>query len=85
MISPSRKRPASSSWKVGANGTSRPTAVATVTEIDIALTRPMRSARVDHGITPMARPTVDAEIINAASAAPMCRSAEISGSTAWGE
>ena len=28
----------------GANGTSRPTTVATVTEIDIALTRPMRSA-----------------------------------------
>ena len=70
---------------MGANGTRRPTAVATVTESEIALTRPMRSASVDHGITPMARPTVDAEIVSAASAAPMCRSAEISGRTACGE
>ena len=45
----------------------------------------MRSASVDHGITPIARPTVDAEMVRAASAAPMCRSAEISGRTACGE
>ena len=37
-----------------------------MTEIEIAFTRPMRSASVDHGITPTARPTVDAEIISAA-------------------
>jgi len=56
-----------------------------VTDTDIALTRPMRSASVDHGMTPIARPTVDAEIVSAASAAPIRRSAEISGRTACGE
>jgi hypothetical protein len=70
---------------VGANGTRRPTVVAPVTEIEIALTRPIRSASVDHGITPIARPTVEAETINAALAAPTPRSAAISGSTACGE
>jgi hypothetical protein len=49
------------------------------------LTLPIRSASVDHGITPAASPTVDAEIVRAASAAPMCRSAEMSGNTACGE
>jgi hypothetical protein len=62
-----------------------PTTVATVTEIEIDFTRPMRSASADHGMTPMARPTVDADTSRAASAAPTPRSAEISGSTAWGE
>jgi hypothetical protein len=37
---------------------------------------------VDHGITPMARPMVDAEIVSAAVAAPICRSREIIGRTA---
>ena len=85
MSKPSRNRPASRSSKEGANGTSRPTTAATVTEIVIALTRPIRSATVDQGITPMARPMVEAEIVSAAVAAPMCRSAAISGSTACGE
>jgi hypothetical protein len=45
----------------------------------------MRSANDDHGITPSAKPTVDAETINAELAAPIPRSAEISGRTACGE
>jgi hypothetical protein len=59
--------------------------VATLTEIVIAFTRPIRSASVDQGITPTARPTVDAEMVRAASAAQMWRLAEMSGSTACGE
>jgi hypothetical protein len=45
----------------------------------------VRSASVDHGITPIARPTVDAEIINDAPAAPIPRSAEISGENCLGQ
>ncbi len=71
--------------KVGANGTSRPTTVATVTETEIALHPADAVGKGGPGMTPMARPTVDAETISAASAAPMCRSAEISGRTACGE
>ena len=55
-----------------------------MTEIVIALTRPMRSASVDHGMTPTARPTVDAETVSAA-ARRRCEVAAISGSTACGE
>ena len=84
-IRPSMKRPASSKENVGAKGTNIPTRVATVTEIEIAFTRPMRSASADHGMTPIARPTVDAEITSAALAAPTRKSAEIKGNTACGE
>lgn len=70
---------------VGLKGTSIPTSVATVTDIEIAFTRPMRSANADQGMTPIARPTVDAEITSAALAAPTPRSAEINGNTACGE
>src|ERR1700688_5138037 len=83
-IKPSTKRPARSSEKVGAKGTSIPTRVATVTEIEIAFTLPMRSANADHGMTPIARPTGDAEINSAALAAPTPKSFEINGNTAFG-
>src|ERR1700753_802876 len=83
-IRPSIKRPASSSENVGAKGTSIPTRVATVTEIEIAFTPPMRSGDADHGMTPMARPTVDAETRSAALAAPTPKSFEIKGNTACG-
>lgn len=82
---PSTKRPARSRENVGAKGTSIPTRVATVTEIEIAFTLPMRSANADHGMTPIARPTVDAETISAALAAPTPKSFEINGNTACGE
>jgi hypothetical protein len=62
-----------------------PTMVATVTDIEIAFTLPMWSANADHGMTPMARPTVDAETSNAALAAPTPKSFEIKGNTACGE
>jgi hypothetical protein len=45
----------------------------------------MQSASADQGMTPIARPTVDAEITSAAFAAPTPRFADIKGNTAWGE
>jgi hypothetical protein len=84
-IKPSTKRPARRSENVGAKGTSIPTRVATLTEIEIAFTLPMRSANADHGMTPIARPTVDAEINSAALAAPTPKSFDINGNTACGE
>ena len=51
----------------------------------IARTRPIRSARKDHGSTVTARPTVASEIVSAASAAETFRSAARMGSTAWVE
>ncbi len=65
-ISPSTNRPDSSSAALGASGTTSPRTVAAVMEIVMAWTRPIRSARADHGITPNARPTVAAEIVSAA-------------------
>jgi hypothetical protein len=56
-----------------------------VTEIEIAFTLPMRSANADHGMTPIARPTVDAETNSAALAAPTPKSFDINGNTACGE
>ncbi len=78
-------RPANSSPRFGANGTSRPSTVAAVTDSDMARTRPIRSAISDHGMTPIARPAVAADTMSAAFAAPMWRSAAMSGSTACGE
>ena len=51
----------------------------------IARTRPIRSARKDHGSTVTASPTVASEMVSAASAAVTCRSAARMGSTAWVE
>jgi hypothetical protein len=51
----------------------------------IARTRPIRSARKDQGSTVRARPTVAKEMVSAASAAEMRRSAARRGSTAWVE
>ena len=51
----------------------------------IARTRPIRSARKDHGSTVKASPTVAREMVSAASAAETRRSAASSGSTAWVE
>ena len=59
--------------------------VAAVTDVDIARTRPIRSATIDQGITPTARPAVAAETISAACAAPVLKVAAISGSTDCGE
>jgi hypothetical protein len=81
-INPSTKRPARSKENVGAKGTSIPTRVAAVTDIEIAGTRPIRSANEDQGMTPIASPTVDADTTRAALAAPTPKSAEIKGNTA---
>ena len=70
---------------MGANGTSRPNTVAAITAMAIARTRPMRSATTDQGITPIARPMVDAETTSAESAALTRRSSARWASTAWGE
>ena len=56
-----------------------------MTDTDIAFTRPMRSAIIDQGMTPMARPIVEADTISAALAAPTPRSVEICGRTPCGE
>ena len=51
----------------------------------IARTRPILSARKDHGSTVRASPTVASEIVSAASAAEPSRSAARMGRTAWVE
>jgi hypothetical protein len=56
-----------------------------MTETDIAFTRPTRSAIIDQGMTPTARPIVQADTMSAALAAPTPRSAEICGRTPCGE
>ena len=71
--------------KLDARGTSRPRTVAAEMPHIIARTRPIRSARKDHGSTVTARPTVASEIVSAASAAETFRSAARMGSTAWVE
>ncbi|MNI55023.1 hypothetical protein D3C73_1099490 [compost metagenome] len=48
----------------------------------MARTRPILSATKDHGSTVTARPTVAREMLRAASAAVIRRSAAMSGSTA---
>jgi hypothetical protein len=82
---PSSSRSARSIPKLVDSGTSRPRTVAMEMPQVMALTRPIRSARKDQGITVTARPTVASEMVSAASAAVMRRSAASRGRTAWVE
>ncbi len=71
--------------KVAARGASRPRTVAARMPRAMARTRPILSARKDHGMTVTASPTVAREMVRAASAAVICRSVAMMGSTAWVE
>ncbi|MCY1240813.1 hypothetical protein D9M72_536790 [compost metagenome] len=82
---PSSKRSPRSMGNVAARGTTRPRTVAAEMPRVMARTLPIRSARKDHGMTVTASPTVASEIVSAASAAVICRSAAMIGSTAWVE
>ncbi|MCB5273262.1 hypothetical protein BJG92_00781 [Arthrobacter sp. SO5] len=82
---PSSIRRPRSIGKLEASGTSSPRTVAAEMPHIMARTRPIRSARKDHGRTVTASPTVASEMVSAASAAVTCRSAAIMGSTAWVE
>jgi hypothetical protein len=68
-----------------ASGTIRPSTVAAEIPQAIARTRPIRSARNDHGMTVTASPTVASEMVRAASAAVTLSSRDMRGSTAWVE
>lgn len=82
---PSSSRSPRSIPKLPASGTSSPRTVAAVIPMAMALTRPILSARKDHGITVTASPTVAREMVRAASAAVICRSVAMMGNTAWVE
>ena len=82
---PSSIRRPSSMGKDVASGTSSPRTVAAEIPQAMALTRPIRSARKDHGMTVTASPTVASEMVSAASAAVTRSSAAMTGSTAWVE
>jgi hypothetical protein len=71
--------------KFWASGTTSPRTVAAQMPHIMARTRPILSARNDQGMTVAASPTVAREMVKAASAAEMSRSAASSGRTAWVE